>query len=248
MLQQTKIIKTYALCASDGDLGYLKEFYFDNFYWNVRYLGVDTGSWLNERLIVIPPNTINTAYKPDSIISVNVTRKQIEMSPALDCDESISRQYEKKFNTYYKLPEHHYGFDPETSGSSNLATTKDVFGYHIQALDGEIGHVIDIIIDMETWDIRYLLVDTKNWWAGKKVLISIKWIERMCCAESKIIINQSMEKIRQSAEFKPEFLKPNDGVEPDGHVEQKTYCGDEAATPLCDEGQDAGINQPCILS
>lgn len=232
MLQQAQTIKTYTLCASDGDLGCLKEFYFDNFYWNVRYLEVDTGSWLNERRVLIPPSAINTANETDPILSVNVTRKQIETSPTLDSDEPISRQYEKDFATYYRLPEHHYGFDPETGRSPNLGTTQDVSGYHIQAQDGEIGHVVDFIIDMKTWDIRYLLVDTKNWWAGKKVLISRKWIERILYDESNIIINQTMEKIRQSAEYKPEFLNPKDGAEPDRHVEQKTYCGDEVPTHL----------------
>ena len=54
-----------------------------------------------------------------------------------------------------------------------------VDGHHIQATDGEIGHVEDFIIDDETWAIRYLIVDTQNWWPGKKVLVSPQWIERV---------------------------------------------------------------------
>lgn len=223
MLHQAKTITKFKLCASDGDLGYLKEFHFDNYYWNVRYLGVDTGSWLSQRCILIPPNVMNTAHEDDSVLSVNLTREQIENSPALGSGDPISRQYEKDFYTYYKLPDHEYGFDPEMVPRPNLGTTREVSGYQIQANDGEIGHVTDFIIDMRTWDIRYLLVDTKNWWAGKKVLISTKWIERIVYGESKIVINLSTEKIRQSTEYKPEFLNLKDGVEPERHVEQTTY-------------------------
>lgn len=224
MLQQSQIIKTYTLSAFDGGLGYLREFHFDNYYWNMRYLEVDTGSWLTERRILIPSSAMNTVHETDSALSVNLTRQQIENSPALGNGEPISRKYEKAFESYYKLPEHHYGFDTETGPGTNLGTAREVSGYHIQAQDGEIGHVADVVIDMETWDIRYLLVDTKNWWAGKKVLISAKWIEPIVYGESKIIINQSMEEIRQSAEYKPECLNQKDGAEPDRDVEQKTNC------------------------
>jgi hypothetical protein len=218
MLQKTEILKKYKLCASDGDLGYLKEFHFDSSYWNMRYLGVDTGGWLNERRILLPPNAMNIVYGSHTILSANVTREQVEKSPTLSCGAPISRKFEKVFYTYYQLPEHHYGFDPETGISTNLGTTADVSGHHIQALDGEIGHVVDFIINMKTWDIPYLLVDTKNWWAGKQVMISTRWIESILPDESKIIINQPMEKIRQSAEYNTEFLNQYDQGVNDGQT------------------------------
>jgi sporulation protein YlmC with PRC-barrel domain len=74
-------------------------------------------------------------------------------------------------------------------------------GYHIQATDGEIGHVEDFIIDYETWAIRYLIVDTVNWWSGKKVLLSPQWIERVSWNESKVFINLPREIIQRSPEY-----------------------------------------------
>ena len=66
-------------------------------------------------------------------------------------------------------------------------------GHHIQATDGEIGHVEDFIVDDDTWAICYLIVDTQNWWPGKKVLISPKWIERVSWSESKVFVNLTRE-------------------------------------------------------
>jgi hypothetical protein len=56
----------------------------------------------------------------------------------------------------------------EKAWDPHLRSTHQVTDYHIQAKDGEIGHVEDFIIDDETWAIRYLIVDTRNWWPGKK--------------------------------------------------------------------------------
>ena len=82
-----------------------------------------------------------------------------------------------------------------------MRSTQDVTGHHIQAQDGEIGHVADFIIDDETWAIRYLVIDTKNWWAGKHVLISPQWIERVSWGEMKVFVNLSRENIKRAPEY-----------------------------------------------
>jgi hypothetical protein len=109
--------------------------------------------------------------------------------------------------------------DPKKRGEStqvekawdpHLRSTHDVSGYHIQAADGEIGHVEDFIIDDETWAIRYLIVDTRNWWPGKKVLVSPQWIERVSWSDSKVFVNLSRETIRRSPEYRTDSLPTRD--------------------------------------
>jgi len=96
------------------------------------------------------------------------------------------------------------GWDP------HLRSTYDVTGHHIQATDGAIGHVEDFVIDDETWAIRYLIIDTENWWPGKKVLISPLWIERVSWSEAKVFINLTGETIKQSPEYTEESLPTRD--------------------------------------
>ena len=79
-------------------------------------------------------------------------------------------------------------------------------GHHIQALDGEIGHVEDFIIDDKTWAIRYLIVNTRNWWPGKKVLVSPQWIENVSWGERKVFVNLSRQTVKESAEYSEESL------------------------------------------
>jgi hypothetical protein len=89
----------------------------------------------------------------------------------------------------------------EKAWDPNLRSTQDVSGHHIQAKDGEIGHVEDFLIDDETWAIRYLIINTQNWWEGKMVLISPRWIERISWSESKIFVNLSRATIKQSPTY-----------------------------------------------
>jgi len=85
-----------------------------------------------------------------------------------------------------------------------LRSTQAVTGYHIHALDGDIGHVDDFIIDDQTWTIRYLVIDTMNWWPGKKILVSPKWIDRVSWSDSKVFVNLYRDKIQKSPEYAEE--------------------------------------------
>ena len=79
-------------------------------------------------------------------------------------------------------------------------------GYHIEARDGEIGHVEDFIIDDETWEIRYVVVDTRNWLPAKKVLIAPRWIDRVSWNDSKVYVSLSQEAIKNAPEYHPDTL------------------------------------------
>ena len=199
MLNKAKTLKGYKLHSLDGEIGKVKEFYFDDHHWTIRYLVADTGTWLMGRQVLISPYALVAVNKEEQHITVDLTKKQIEDSPSLNSDKPVSRQFEETYYGYYGWPvywsgPYMWGYYPtivrdrEKWRKSNqggkawdphLRSTDDVSGHHIQAADGEIGHVDDFIVDDETWAIRYLIVDTRNWWPGKKVLISPKWIERV---------------------------------------------------------------------
>jgi hypothetical protein len=106
-----------------------------------------------------------------------------------------------------------------------------VNGYNIQAVDGEIGHVEDFVIDDETWAIRYLIIDTRNWWPGKKVLVSTKWIDRVIWSELGVFINLSREAIKQSPEYTDESLITRDyEIGLHEHYNRQGYWANELVT------------------
>ena len=98
----------------------------------------------------------------------------------------------------------------EKKWDPHLRSTNAVSGYHVQASDGEIGNVEDFIIDEEAWAIRYLIINTRNWWPGKVVLVSPRWIERVSWGELKVFVNLTREAIKQSPEYTEESLPTRD--------------------------------------
>jgi uncharacterized protein YrrD len=231
MLFKTKTLETYKLDSLDGEIGKVREFYFDDQHWTIRYLIADTGNWLTGKQVLISPYALVAALKEEDHIAIDLTKKQIEESPSLNTGKPVSRQFEIAYTGYYGWPSYWGG--PSTwgahptivrdrdlwgvpvqngneDGDSHLRSTQEVTGYHIQAGDGEIGHVEDFILDDETWTIRYLVVDTRNWWPGKKVLVSPHWIERVSWDESKVFVNLSLEAIKASPEYNEESLITRD--------------------------------------
>jgi hypothetical protein len=223
MLSKAKTLKGYKLDSLDGEIGKVKEFYFDDRHWTIRYLVADTGHWLTGRQVLISPYALVAIVREEKHIAVELTKKQIEDSPSLNSDKPVSRQFEEAYCAYYCWPMYWGGpykwgsypsivrdrakwreFHGEKAWDAHLRSTRAVSGHHLQAVDGEIGHIEDFIIDDETWTIRYLIINTHNWWPGKKVLVSPQWIERVSWIESQVFVNLSRETIRQSPEYTEE--------------------------------------------
>ena len=214
----------YAIRATDGDLGKVDEFYFDDESWTIRYIAVETGNWLNGRKVLISLAAFSKAQGESGPFSVNLTRDQVRRSPDIDTQRPIYRQHEVELNKHYQWPwQGEYGGTfgtvplplsaadqtlraQEDSASErrddpHLHSTRQVIGYHIHATDGEIGHVEDFIVDDENWAIRFLVADTHNWLPGEKVILSPRWIKGMQWADSSVYFDLTREFVKNSLEF-----------------------------------------------
>ena len=250
MLRKVKTLKGYQLHSFDGKIGKVEEFYFDDHHWTVRYLVADTGHWLTGRQVLISPYALAGVNEEEQSLTVELTRKQIEDSPSLDSDKPVSRQFEEDYYGYYGWPFYWGGSSKwgeysyiererekwrplprdEKTWDPHLRSTSAVSGHHLQALDGELGHVWDFIIDDETWAIRYLIIDTHNWWPGKKVLVALQWIERVSWGERKVFVNLSRDTIKESPEYTGEFDLTRDyEAKLHEHYKRKAYWIDELA-------------------
>jgi hypothetical protein len=254
MLCKAKTLAGYKLNSLDGEIGKVKEFYFDDRYWTIRYLVAETGNWLANRQVLISPYALVAVNKEERNIGIDLTKKQIEDSPSLDSDRPVSRQFEQAYHGHYLYPIYWGGpyswgpcpyplrdheqwknfIQPEKASDHHLRSTSDANGHHLQALDGEIGHVEDIILDDETWAIRYFVVDTHNWWPGKKVLMSPQWIESVSWGERKgerkVFVNLSRKTIKESPEYTEESLLTRDyETKLCRHYNRQRYWLDEMA-------------------
>jgi len=211
----------------DGELGTVADYYFDDETWAVRYLTVETGGWLRGRQVLISPISVIHADWEARRLDVALTKKQVENSPNIDTHRPVSRQHEAAYLDYYGYPSYWGGpylwgpaFYPAGLGSpvtasaeamaervrgespdSHLRSAEAVTGYHIEAVDGEIGHVVGFVLEDEAWAIRYIEAATRNWWPGKKVLVSPAWIQQVSWPESKVYIGLSRETIQNGPEY-----------------------------------------------
>lgn len=225
MKRNIKSLIDFTMGGKDGEIGKVKELYFDDETWTIRYLIVETGSWLFGRKVLISPQALLTPEWGKGVFPINLTREQIKNSPDIDTEKSVSRQQEIELNKHYPwnsywvgsfyggvvpftdsidLPD--YSDKPaaeKTNDNPHLRSTAKVTGYRIMALDGEIGDVEDFIFDDSTWKIEFMVVDTGKWLPGKKVLISPKLIQEILWETSSVIVHALVEKVKSSPEYDP---------------------------------------------
>jgi hypothetical protein len=215
MLRSLKELFGYTIRAMDGEIGNVHNFYFDDQSWTVRYLVVDTGGWLSGQRVLISPQALGHPEWEKKEFPVTLTQEQVEHAPHIDTDKPVSRQMEQELYGYYgwapywntaaplvTIPKF-VDTDDKEVGDPHLRSVRTITGYHIKVTDGEIGHVDDFIASDEDWVIRYMIVDTRNWLPGKRVLVAPTWVDGVGWAERKVHVGLSRNTVKDSPEFDP---------------------------------------------
>jgi hypothetical protein len=215
MLRNIKGLWGLKVQASDGEIGKVHDLFFDVEEWTLRYLVVDTGTWLPGRKVLVSPVALGIPDGESRSFLVKLTKNEVEQSPEVDTDKPVSRQKEAAVLRHFEWPIYWAiiaespqtpSSGPEGEGSEgdvHLRSTREVCGYRIQASDGEIGHVEDFILEDGSWAVRYMAIDTQNWLPGRKVLISPRWIEKVSWGAGKVFVDLTQEKIKESPEYDP---------------------------------------------
>lgn len=226
MLLSTKHLTGFKIEAKDGEIGDVHSFLIDDQSWIVRYIVVDTGTWLPGRKVLIAPSAAESPNGAAKSLPLHLTKKQVEESPEMDTDMPVSRSQEIKLHQHYQWipywasaatplgpgyvpPPATLGKEIEDSSNAeevenadpHLRSTKEIIGYAIHASDGKIGHLADFIVDSSDWVIRYFIVDTGSWLSGKKVIISPGWIQDISWTESAVALSMTSAEIKGSPEY-----------------------------------------------
>lgn len=240
MLRSMKDLEDYTIGATDGTIGHVKDFYFDDEVWVIRYLVVDTGSWLSSRKVLISPIAIVHSNWAERVLRVSITREQVKNSPGIDTNLPVSRQHEIRYLGYYGYPFYwggaglwgdgvypntilpgYAGFETIPNASPrdeerpyaraeaarhqnddlHLRSCKTIMSYHIEATDGDIGHVQGMLIDEKTWAIRYLAVNTSNWWLGHEVVIAPQWIKDVSWSDATVSVNVTRQAVKDAPPY-----------------------------------------------
>jgi len=227
MLRSLKDLESYAVSASDGNIGSVVNFLLDDKRWVVRYLMVKTNGFFTGHEVLISPISFGQVDWSTRELHVNLTKDKVQNSPTFEVNMPRSRDDERAYNNYFgyghywdrsglwgtsaypgDLASDAYNDKPphvlECRSDAHLRSAKELRGYHIQGSDDAIGHVDDFIVDDATWEVRYLVVDTNNWFFGKKVLLAPQWASRISWEEGKVYMDLSRQAISSCPQWNPE--------------------------------------------
>ncbi len=228
MLRSMKNMEDYSIGATNGIIGHVQDFYFDDESWVIRYLVVETDEGQGQRSVLISPIAIGRPNWAEKILPVSLTKQQVKSSPDIDTDKPVSSQQEMGYLGYYGYgtywgggglwgaglyPDILQGGRQQGSANGNLARHQHedphlrsgnaVMRYYVHASDGDMGHVQGFLVDEKTWAIRYIIVNTSNWWLGHQVLIAPQWIVGVNWAECTVSLDLKRQEIKSAPPYDP---------------------------------------------
>src|SRR5262245_48487903 len=223
MLRQIRELGAYRLHATDGDIGHLEQFYFDDRDWKIRYFVVDIGTWLHGKKVLMSPAAILGVNAPTKTINVAFTKQQVQESDDVGMHKPVGLEQPHDYSLYLGWP-YYLGLNAVNDSDSardlekgatsepsfrqahdeHLRSSKVVSRYHVMAADGEIGQIEDGIVDDQTWTIEYVVSTVKNWRSSKKVLLPKEWILWVNAAESNVYVSLPRNTIATAPAFDPE--------------------------------------------
>lgn len=218
MLRNIKEILGYSIKAQDGLLGTVEDFFFDELSWIVKYMVVNTGSWLlGKRVVISPAGFRGKPDKTTQTFPVVLTCEMLKEWHSVDIVHTVSDEMKKNFSEYYAWPLYYPQTYPEMPPvsqtiasmevvteeevSTHLRSMREVCGYAIHAKDGAIGHVQDFIIDDDVYHVTDIIVNTGTWLLGKQVRIPRTKAKEISWTENAVNINLSKEQIKDSYQY-----------------------------------------------
>ncbi|MGV8084819.1 MAG: PRC-barrel domain-containing protein [Candidatus Bilamarchaeum sp.] len=195
MLRSLKSLFDYGLKATDGEIGSVNDFYFDDQLWTIRYLVLKTHKWLPGRDVLISPLSLGQPDWEHRIVPTMLNKVQIEQSPDIKSHTIVTREEEERLIKYYN-------WSPYWTNKPNthLQSARQVLGYTIATRDDPFGSVDDLIIDDHDWHVRYFVVTT-SLIPSKKVLLSLDWIKEIVHSGKKVHVDLLKKQVENSPEY-----------------------------------------------
>ena len=227
-LRRIRELTELTILATDGEIGSVQEVYFDDRNWAIRYLVVKAGSWLLSREVLLAPAAVAEINDVHRTMKIALTKDQIRRAPSIESAKPLSREYEEAYFRHFQWAPYWEPGPTEWGGAvpfpetppmpidttlpadapknPHLRSSREITGYDIQASNGTIGHVEDLVVDDEAWTVRYVEVDTRNWLPGKKVLLQTMRVDHMSWAERSVTVMLNRQAIESAPAYDPSKL------------------------------------------
>lgn len=226
MLTKLMNVIGFRIEATDGAIGEVHDFYFDEETWTIRYLVADTGRWLPGKRVLIAPDAFDELNWAVGRFPVKLTQDQVRNSPDIAEDVPVSRQWEKDLHSYYGWAPYWdlypVGHDPiplfppspesdrpsvssaREHGDPHLRSMREVHGYDIAFSVGTAGQVEDFVAGTDGWKILYLRIDTGDWLPGRTVLLPVDLIKQVNWPSRHVVADLQRQRIEDAPALDPD--------------------------------------------
>lgn len=224
MLVNAHDITGFKIAAQDGAFGRVGDLLFDNVTWTIRYFLVYTSRLRPDHKLLLSPVEVGIPDWKKNTLPVSLTKEQVRKSPALEQQEEVTTDYERRVVRHYQWPMYWEWMGGGMGGGISgltytpsvppekapppfkekqvLHSTEELRGFRVQATDGPIGHIEDIRLDTNRWMVSHMIGHTQ-WRGGNKVLVPPRWAEWVDWEKHRVYMNLSREEIQQSPHFNP---------------------------------------------
>ena len=245
-LRRLRELTELTILGIDGEIGSVQEVYFDDRNWAIRYLVVKAGGWLVSREVLLAPAAVTEINDALRTMKVALTKDQIRRAPPIEAAKPLSRDYEEAYFRHFQWAPYWEPGPTEWASSvpypempplpidttlpadapknPHLRSSREITGYDIQAMNGAIGHVEDLVVDDDTWTVRYIEVDTRNWLPGKNVLLQMMRIDHISWVDRSVAVMLSRQAIESAPAYDPSKL-----ITPSYEVQLFKHYGTQAA-------------------
>ena len=211
MLHCLKELLGHSIHASDGLVGTLEDFYFDDAQWVMRYLVVDVGKFLRRHKVLISPTAIFGIDAANKTVSLKYSTEEIKNSPDIDTDKPVHRQIEEQLANYYGyvahwMPQHDLP-DPQAqpvpTGDVHLRSMNNVCKYTVMAFDGRVGSIVDFVLDDDGWRLPLVVLDTTYYVQVGQVVIPAIQFKGIRVEDREISVNLNKSDVENAPRLDP---------------------------------------------
>jgi hypothetical protein len=205
MLYDLATLTGASVTATDGEIGSVRNFLFDDRTWMIRYIVVDVRRWLTRRDVVLATAAVDRPDCANKTFRVNLTLDQVNHSPAVDAEKPVSHQQEVAMMEYFgrfaywldiksglsaTMPTGmEYPSDPHED--AHLRSVWGLHGYNVCSTADEVGRLKGFVLDANSWHLGYLDIKMGNWLQNRSVLVPTHWVKSISWAHHRVDLQQT---------------------------------------------------------
>tara|TARA_R110002020_G_scaffold58372_4_gene160055 strand:+ start:19205 stop:19948 length:744 start_codon:yes stop_codon:yes gene_type:complete len=236
-------LRNAGVVNGDSHLGDVSDLYIDERTWRTDYIVIDTGGWFSSHAVLVAPDRITSVEPENRALTTPLTREDIEQAPAASTEKTVGDVISTDWfvaagQPFYAAAGYMavlppaiqrkpagYGApgDPEAVSEGeevHLRSGREILGYGIEAADGTIGSVSDLILDPKDFRVALIAVDTGNWLPGRVVVLDPQWARSVSWTDRTV----SFDKTRQEIEDAPALAELS-GLERSYEADLYRYYG-----------------------